>query len=31
MKIYRTTEKLVLLGVCGGWIYWTTVYLGSLA
>lgn len=31
MKTYRIAEKLVLLAVCGGWIHWTTVYLGSLA
>ena len=28
---YKTIEKLVLLTVSGGWIYWSAIYAGSLS
>lgn len=30
MKARNMIERLVLLTVCGGWTYWTAIYLESL-
>ena len=29
-KAYEAIERLVLLTVCGGWVYWSAIYVVSL-
>ena len=30
-KTYRAIETLAVLTVCGGWVYWSAIYVGSLS